>query len=193
MPGQSPSGDLQSKINRAIRAWLINQGAVAAANCITAPSSAKRPLPLTDIDADRIKQGATPADGPGNWHFANVSIILEDSAVVLPGDDPDSQRVLANDHFTAVWSALNQSDDGTTIFYTGYQITLAGQALAVDASNGADPVQAQSAADNSDMVDFTILALWQGLEGTAAKSADGTFWSREIGFSCVACNANLLP
>ena len=172
--------DLQSKINRAVRAWLVSQNAVAATQCIAAPASFGRTLPLTVIETG---DGMAILEQPGNFHFADVRITMEDSAAVQPNmADPQTPRANANAHWTAVANALSQSNDNYTLLYTAQQITIAGRALATS-----------NPADDADMADFTMLWWEPAMQGSAKKAEDGTFWQREIAFGCIACNTALAP
>jgi hypothetical protein len=169
--------DLQSKINRAIRVYLIGQGAVSASNCFADPVSFQRSLPLTHISTG---EGTAISDQPGNIHFPNVLIKMEDAAVVQPNmADPQTPRVNANTHWSAVATALKQSNDVYTLNYTAQQITAAARAWG--ASNP----------DDADLQQFTMLWWEPSMEGAPTRSEDGTFWAREIGFGCIACDAAL--
>lgn len=183
-----PNSDLQSKINRAVRAVLLDQGAVQRDNCYAAPASDDRTLPNTTITTG----DGIPFDGPGNWQFPEIMVNLRDPATVQPDEaDPENKRISANERCSNIYNALNRSDDTTTFFFTAAELTRLGRLLAVDQSNGTDPVQVQSALNNADMADFTVLFWEPGLIGSPSKNQDGTFWSRELAFSCVACNAAL--
>ena len=179
----TPTGDLQSKINRSIRAFLIaNAAGVTVDNCIAAPAAFDRNIATTgQFTGIETGDGDDNSDfGPGNVHFPHILITLEDTSVVVPGQATNIPRDNANAHMTAVFNAMNQSNDMATLFYTAQQITLAGRALAVG-----DPT------NDADMADFTMLYLWAGMTGSAKQSPDGTFWRRELTFSCVACNSAL--
>lgn len=168
------SDDLQSKICRAIRALLIEEGAGSTEDTIASPSSEQRTLPLTGISCG----DGQPFDGPGNWQH-QINIELRDDAVNDPDDgDPDTARVVANARCTRIVNALMLSDDGHTLDYTARRLTTLGRALAADS-------------DNADMADFTVL--WWGAagQGTAnLTSGDSSmFWQRDLQFNCVACNS----
>ena len=183
-----PSGDLQSKINRAIRAVLISAGAGTLNDTYAAPASDDRQLPNTTI----ITGDGIPFSGPGNWHFPEVTVLLRDSAVVQPATDAaNTPRISANSRMTAVINALTLSDNISSLYYTAQQITALGRALAVDPTNGSNPIAAQSALDNADMSDFTCLWWDVTSNGQPKKSENGAYWERELGFSCIACNASI--
>ena len=74
--------------------------------------------------------------------------------------------------------------------YSRRLINQYGNALAVDASNGAIQASVNQAVANSDMTDFSLL-YWRIADyGQAEKlgTEGGLYFQREIGFECVACN-----
>lgn len=182
-----PSTDLQSKINRAVRAVLVDQQAATNDNCYCDPETAGRTLPNTTVTTG----DGVPFDGPGNWHFPVVNLNLRDDASVQPNQRAADQKTSANTRCTKIYNALARSDDTHTLAYTASELTRLGRALAVDASNGSDPVQAQAARDNADMADFTVLWWEFSGQGVPTKPEGSTFWERDLQFSCVACNAVL--
>jgi len=180
--------DLQSKICRAVKALLIAAGAGSAVDTIAAPSAQERSLPVTTI----LAGDGTPFDGPGNSKHP-VTLELRDDAIDQPTEtNPGTKRVTASERLTAIWNALNRSDDGHTLYYTAQLLTAAGRALAVDETGGADATVAQRARDNADMADFTVL-WWESLGAGSANrvSPEGgvTHWQRDLQFNCVACNS----
>jgi hypothetical protein len=177
--------DLQSKITRAIKAVLVAanvQGVI-----IAAPENIERKLPLTTATCG---DGDEEPDQPGNYHFPNVCICLEDDAVDNPSNaDYAARRTDANSHFTTVKSALTLSADGVTYGYMRWLLTTMGQALATTGT-------AQQQADNADMADFQILdwrPVTMGVEEKRSGGDKGTFWAREIVFNCLAADSNMLP
>lgn len=180
------TSDLQSKINRAVRAVLIAEGAGTVTDTIAAPSEMDRTLPNTTV----VSGDSQPFDGPGNWRFP-VTLVLRDEAVTQPTEiNLEASRQTANGRLSGILNALNRSDDEHTLYYTALELTTKGRALAVDASGGTDADSVQRAADNADMADFTVL-WWESVSvGAAAKTTatGATFWERTLDFSCVACN-----
>lgn len=183
-----PTADLQSKISRAVRAVLLDQGAAAADNCFADPDDGQRGLPNSTI----IPGDSTAFDGPGNFHFPAVRINLRDDANTQPDvADAVTPRVLANQRFAKIYNALCRSDDQHTMDYMARELTRVGNLLATDQSYGKDPIQTLAAADNADMADFTVLYWWLEDIGGVAKHVEGeTYWEREMVFSCVACSLN---
>ena len=169
-------------------AYLINAGVCAPENCHAQPDSYERNLPLTEIGTG---DGHCSLDCPGNFHFPEVRVVMEDEGVnQATAVNQNAARVAANQRMSAIYEALVLSTDGTTYDYTAQAITAAGQALAVDPSNGADAVQAQTAADNADMGDLQVI-WWNPVTNGMMKenrSDKGVFWERELGFECIAAN-----
>jgi len=184
-----PSGDLQSKLARAIRAVLIDQNAVTLENCYPEPANDVRALPNTTIQCE----DGVEFEGPGNWKFPSARLVFRDRAVAQANESEAQPRIDANARLTAIKNALMRSTDGTTYDFIRSELCRLGNAMAVDASNGADPVQVQFAVDNADMADFTCLFWMPGLVSAPTKAADGTYWEREMAFEAVACDAMLSP
>ena len=181
------SDDLQSKICRAVRALLIEDGAGSTEDTIAAPSSVLRELPITAV----MTGDGQPFDGPGNWQH-QVNLDLRDDAVNAPDEaDTDTARIAANARCTKIVNALMLSEDGHTLDYTARRLTELGRALAVDESEGADEAMALRAAQNADMADFTVLWWEAAGQGAATISAgeSSTYWQRDLQFNCVACNS----
>ena len=186
------SGDLASKLSRAIWAYLLTQGVITPADNHAEPSQAENVLPVTRIEPGEGRDGVSEQFTPGYVTFENIELILHDKAAGQPDDPYFGKELAAINRFSGIWNAMNLSTDGTTLDYTAGQITAAGQALAVDPSNGTNAQQAQVAAANADMTDFTMVKLWAGGPITPAKAEDGTFWERGMRFSTICCNSALL-
>lgn len=167
------SGDLPSKLSRAIRAYLISQGVAQPTQCFAQPNSSDHTLPATEIESG---EGGEQHYEGGNYEF-NVEVRLFDDAV----DDPAAPRATENaaiKRFTDTWNALNLSNDGVTLDLTAQNITAAAQAAAVAA-----PV------NDGDLSDFTLIKMWADGIGDRFKDAAGTFWVQSGRFRCVCCNS----
>lgn len=180
------NSDLQSKINRAIRALLMAAGAAVVGDTYAPPDGEGRTLPNTTVET---LDGMEMTECPGLWRFPQVLLNLRDEAVAQP-DEPSANAmwVAANARFSRIVSALTQTDTGTDYRVTAVAITQAGNALAV--SDGT-PEGDQRAKDNADMADFTI-QYWRPVSLPGAKKTGSdkeTFWERELTFECVACGA----
>ena len=174
------SGDLQSKVTRAIRAYLLTAGVVTETSCHAEPDSRERVLPLEVIGV--AQDGTQDLNMPGNVHFPDIRVLIEDTGVLQPDQALDTARVNANNHIAAVRNALWMSDDTVTYDYMARSISQAAWNLA---SNPA------TAADNSDMADFQMIWWNPVFEGAVKESTGekGTFWARELGFACIVANA----
>lgn len=184
--------DLKSKIQRAIQALLIGTGVGSTQDTfISEVSAATRALPNTSIDAGH----GTEEDFTGNYRF-HGRIIFHDAATQQPDQpDPQAPAAAAQARFNAVIGQLVQGSDGvipgtsTTMDVSRQLLNQYGNALAIDPSNGQNPVFAQAAADNADMADFSLLYWRISDYGTPEKGNDDvSYYKREVWFECVANN-----
>ena len=74
-------------------------------------------------------------------------------------ENPESNRVEIDNLIGVAEAALSQTTTGQDRQATCDALNFFGRALAVDASNGSDPVQVQEAANNADMANFTALRI----------------------------------
>jgi hypothetical protein len=79
--------------------------------------------------------------------------------MALQNDDADFalKRVQLDALVDKVFDAMRQTDDQQTYSALAGLITAAGNSLAVDSTNGGDPLAVQKAKDNADMVNYTCL------------------------------------
>ena len=180
------ASSLQSKLGRAIRALLIQQGAGSLADTVCELSSADRALPITTI---LTGDGAEHIPHTGNWRFGEVTLELHDSAVIEPDEVSQNRSWLdATERYSNVRDALGRiADSGNTLFMAD-AITAAGRALATsDGSAEGD----QQALDNADMAAFTVT--WWHEIGLAAPTASDTggFWEAQLKYDCICCNSSL--
>jgi hypothetical protein len=176
----------RSKTDRAIVAYLISKG--VAPNIYPANFSGERAYPNVTV---WCHDGKPDVQYSGSWEF-QVMIEVNGHATVQPDEpNPDAPRVDLDEISQAVEEALMVSDDADqneTLHTTAELITLAGRALAV--SDGTDAGN-QRAANNADMVNFT-LQFWQetGLTGGQGQTEGAAF--REIlNYICRSCGSNV--
>lgn len=184
------SFDLETKIARAIAALIIGNGVGNSNNTYPgAATSRDRILPNTSIVAG---EGFEEDLQPGNFRFPAGQIIFHDDATIQPDDVSDQAPFLnAQQRVSAIVTQLVLSDDQTTQDYTRRQLNVFGRALAVDGSNGSDPVQASAAANNLDMADLTLI-YWRIVDyGQPKKQEHATYYERIVSFECMACNSNI--
>jgi hypothetical protein len=178
--------DLQSKLNRAIRAVIIEQGAGSADTIFLAHTSDERGLPSTSIDSGDATEHVMFT---GNWRFTSVTVTLRDSA------DPEQfaptpPQVAATERYNLIRAALTRLGDNGEFNYMPGQLTTLGRALAVDESEGEIPESAQFAADNADMEDFTVF-WWNTVALSSPRiNAEAHCYESELRFDCIACNGN---
>jgi hypothetical protein len=181
--------DLKSKVQRAIASLLVGQGAAGSTwqNTFAGEySSGNRDLPNTSIEClEGVEEDFT-----GNYRF-HGRIVFRDDATLQPNvASPQTPFLNARQRVDQIIGLLVQTEDATTMDYSRMLINLYGNALAVDASNGAISAATEMAEANSDMTDFSML-YWRVTDyGQAQKmgAEGGLYFEREIGFECVACN-----
>ena len=181
--------DLKTKVGRAIYALIVGTGVGSIDDTYVGEvKSDRRTLPNTTIDAGECFEEDLQ---PGNFRFPNGKINFRDDSVIQPNDpNPQSAFLEAQQRVSAIIAQLVMSDDETTLDYTRRQLNTFGRAMAVDPTNGSDPLAAQSAANNQDMTDLTFL-YWRITDYGEPKKAEGLFFEREMSFECIACNSNI--
>lgn len=177
----APFNNLRSKLDRAICAYIVSQPDCGTKDdVLPGNSSAKRGYPNTTVRSTLSK----PEENFTGNRRVNVHISIKGQ--VAPNDDGASQTAF-DTRVANTYDALLQTDDEQTLKFTAAEITTAGRALAVDASNGADPVQVAFAAANADMADFTCLDWYEAGEGDGPADAPGCSWENILLFDAVAC------
>lgn len=169
--------DLQSKLNRAIRAVIIDQGAGSDADTFVDFTSDNRELPNTTIDCGEASEHIPFT---GNWRFPRVAIVLRDHAAIQPEEiNTDAAWRAAMERYDKVRVALSRVGDSGEFDFMPGQLTTLGRALSVD-----DPE------NHADMEDFTVF--WWNIVTLAAPrlSPDGNFFESGLQFDAIACNAN---
>lgn len=175
----APYGNILSKCDRAIVAYIISQSAGTIANTFPAKRALTKSLPLTIV----WSQSATEAPpGSGNY-WVDCKIICKSSAQV--GTDTTAEALVAASEarFSAVADALNRKDPNNA-----YALP--------DAINAA--ARAKSAADDLldpkgpdvDLADFTV----QGVVDKGPEldiSENGDVWSDGVNLSVYCCASNV--
>ena len=112
----------------------------------------------------------------------------------IGSENPDWNRVSIDNLIGVAEAALSQTTTGQDRQATCDALNYFGRLLAVDASNGTDPVQVQEAANNEDMANFTCLRIFSMGDRRADKSASGAIILREVRtFKVSACSSNVGP
>lgn len=182
----APYHNLRSKLNRAIAAYLISKGVGGPSD--TGPANARTlsTYPRTTV---RATIGKPEPPLTGNYRVP-VHVSIKASATQEP-DEPnlDIARKLFDERLANVFDALMQSDDDQTLRKTADDITAAGRALAVAVD--ASPEAVQFAANNADMVDFTLLGWYDGGFGDGEPDAEGNAWEEILIFEALCCASNV--
>lgn len=184
----APYNATRSKLSRAICAYLISAGCGSVADVLPYESTTEKTYPNTTVKATISKPDP---DFTGNRRIP-VHISIKGSASLLNGEtDLQQPRIQFDGRVMQTMDALMQTADNQTLLATAALITAAGRAMAIDASNGANAAQAQFAADNADMADFTCINWFEAGEGEGEADGDGCSWEEVLMFEAIACSSAL--
>lgn len=169
------SQDLQSKLNRAIRAVLIEQGAGSTDDTFIEFTSADRAFPNTTIDSGNASEHVMFT---GNWRFQNVSLTLRDSAS-SEDENPKAAQIAALERYDRIRAALTRVGDNGEFNFMPGELTTLGRALATE-----------SPEDDADMADFTVF--WWNITSLSSPRIDpeANCFTASLQFDCIACNGN---
>lgn len=169
------SQDLQSKLNRAIQAVIIDQGAGTESDTLIEFTSEPRVPPLTSIDSGGADEHVMFS---GNWRFAKVMVVLNDPATV-EDENPKAAQIAALQRYNLVRQALTRIGDLGEFSFMPDELTTIGRALA-DAGE-----------DNADMTDFTVF--WWKIVGLSSPriNPEANCFEAQLQFDCIACNGNV--
>lgn len=175
----APYNNVPSKLERAIVAYLITQGAGTITDVFPSRAVAARDFPNTTVIPVR---GVPVALFTGNYTFT-VHILIAGSATLPTGEsNPDTAWVQFEQRVAATNDAMMMSTDGQTLFATAAAITAAGRALATGGTT-------QQQANNKDMADFTCLQVVDGGYGNGDARSAGCDWLEVITFNIDACGS----
>jgi hypothetical protein len=187
----SPYSNLRSKCDRAIVAMLVGEHCGSGANILPYAVNATKTYPNATIHS--VSSIPDPSYSGNRW--VKIQIEVKGSAAIDPAFPASQQGRVGFDNMVALIgdAMLQSSNNGQDLQATCDLINQYGRALAVDPTNGANPVAAQSALDNADMVDFTALVLKEGLEGDGTIEADeeGCSWCEILTYELLACPSNV--
>lgn len=180
-----------TKLERAVRAYLIAQGTATLADCFVAKDSRTRVSPNRTIFCTDFT-GKFPFSLEGTCQF---QIQHHYEAFVQP-DEPDinAQTVASDDYLGKTIDSMTQGD-GQSFNLLANAITRAGRDLAVDYSAAGDSaaVKAQnalSAAQNADMLNFRMDWIKMGTPFLIrGKSDDTDNWVEMLNFVAFVSNA----
>jgi hypothetical protein len=179
--------NLQSKLERAIVAYLVSKGCGTNLDIFPFESLRDRSLFLPGSTGNTTIQTSTALvdiQFTGNYRIP-VLVSVQGSISQGPGaTNPGGPRVAFDGRVAVTGDFLNQTDNGQNLQATATDITAAGRLLATTGS-------AQEQANNADMVDFTINGWFEkGFGKGEAKEANAA-WEIVLLFECVCCPANV--
>ena len=177
-----------SQLERAIRAWFIICGAGTINSNYVSMESRPRVPPLNDILAHKSNE----AEINSREESFTVMISSEFPSVQQPNDPEGYNWVSINNWIGLVMAALSITGNGGQDYRaTCEAITDAGRNLAIDPTDGADPLAVTFAANNADMANFTCTFL-RYLGCVRVKKADGgLYFVEERNFEIHACPYNI--
>ena len=171
-----------SKLERAVRAFLISQGKTTTANCYTMNGSNDKVLPNRVIGCVSFSpQRPYRAEG-----WVRLQIDHRFSGALDPNEtDTDKQRWLIDSFLGDTLDSLMISD-GNSLNTSADGITAAGRALATDP----DPVVA---ADNSDMANFRCdtIKLGDPMHTRGKTDDQAAVWLEALHFMCFVSPASI--
>ena len=183
----APFTTLRSKLNRAICAYLVSQGAGSTKD--TQPSFTQSTLAFPNTTV-RATTGTPDPPFTGNYRI-QVWISIKGSASESTTEpNPDLRREEFDNRIATVADALMTGNGYNSLSDTANAITAAGRALATVIDPN-DPASVQFAANNADMVDFTLIQ-WidRGFGDGQADSQDCT-WEEILIFEAYCCSSNV--
>lgn len=181
-----PYLNLDEKLTRSIAAYLRSVGLGNTENIVSQVTNQARTVSAEGLTTVTCGD-PQPADGqPGNFWF-DVMVELKFPSVQDPNDsNPRTQEVAARQRQAAINDQLNLSDDEHTLHYTAIQIHTAGRALAVsDGTAEGDTF----AAENADMVDFTVI--WWEATGFSTPQQQAQYFVSDARFRALCCAKNI--
>lgn len=183
----APFSTLRSKLNRAVCAYLVSAGAGSVQDTTPSFSQTRLTYPNTTV---RATMGQPDPCFAGSYRIT-LHVSIKGSAS-QPGNDPNPEesRVAFDNRVATVADALMMGDDGQTLQYTASAITTAGRALAT-VQDPTDPVSVQQAANNADMVDFTLMQWIDRGFGDGTAEAEGCTWEEILIFEAYCCPSNV--
>lgn len=183
-----------TQLERAIRAWLQECGAVGPLDCFISNDSRDRsaenaPLDKGITDIMALSSNTTEAEDSGNEKFV-VRISTKFGAIVSPDEpNPAVNRVECDKRVGKLMLAMSDGKSSDMRLATALAISTAGRDLAneVDSTDAA----VQDAANNADMAEFTCLSV-RYLGMTRGQPDDRSCaWIEVRNFEISACPSNV--
>lgn len=152
-----------TQVERAVRAWLISEGAGTAADLFI--SSDWRARPQSEVFSTIVASASRHHPEHCGTEIWQVAVTHFFPANVPPDHaNPDAYRVALDNRVGLAAAALAQTDNNQTLDYTADGVTTAGRALAAAGT-------ATDQANNADMDEFTCLQV-RYLGATRGKPED---------------------
>lgn len=180
--------NLGSKLERAVAAYLVNQGCGSIHDVLTSSSREPKQDMLYTIVRATLGKPEVPMSG---IYRVQISISVRATAVEEPDTDTglDLSRIAFDDRLSKTFDALMVADEyGQSIYATATSITDAGRLIATPADDSEDA--AQFAAANADMADLTIQNWFDAGFGQTDSKPDGCAWEQVLLFEAIACPSN---
>lgn len=188
-PNFQPVPNTGSQLERAIRAWFVICGAGTfeqnfVSNEFRRREAASNP-PLNDIVAH--KSSESPRNSRAEAFQVRISTEWPANS---NSADTNWDWKQINFWIGTIMAAMSLTDNnGQDYRATCQAITDAGRNLAIDQSNGSDPLAIQLAAANADMADFTCTWLmYQGCVRAKQTPEGGLYFVEERNFEIDACS-----
>jgi hypothetical protein len=178
----------RSKLDRAIVAYLKSQG--VADYVVPAAWSGQLDMDATPVWVVIRSHNGTPETALSNiWHFQVECAVHAPAQLPVNAPNPGANRVALDQVFASMFDALMQSGNVQDLQATADLITSNGRALATSPD-------AQQAANNADMVDFTCLAWYPPIALDFGHPRDGggvdnTTWKEFATFKAIAVPYNV--
>lgn len=174
------------KLERAVVAYLISKSVGTVTDTFPSLSVGARTYPLTTVMA---VNGQEDPDWTGNTRITLWVSVKGSASQDANAADIQAQIKAFYQRVASVWDALRQTSNGNDLSATALDITTVGRATAVAVDGSAAAIK--FAADNADMVDFTVLQ-WAAI-GFGQPKADegGNAWERILQFTVLCCPKNV--
>jgi hypothetical protein len=183
----APFSTLRSKLNRAVCAYLISQGVGSTEDTVPAYSQGTYAFPNTTV---RATLGTPDPPFSGNYRIT-LHVSIKGSAVQSAQDpNGDLAHIEFDERVAAVQDALMMGNGCDSLADTAAAINAAGRALAV-AQDPSDPASVQQAANNADMVDFTLIQWIDRGFGDGMADAKDCTWEEILIFEAYCCSRNV--
>jgi hypothetical protein len=177
----SPFSNLQSKLERAIVAYLISKGCGTSNDIVPFEYEITRKSLMTTVNTGI----AVPdVQFTGNYRIPVVVSVQASASEEPNATNPAAQRLAFDARVALTGDMLVQTGNGQNLQATATDINAAGRALATTGS-------AQDQTNNADMGDFTINGWFEAGFGKGEAKDEGCIWEIVLLFTAVGCGANV--